>query len=85
MNLNDDESTTESLNGDNLRKTDEIGIDQIESSEERKKRLRKTFGNCYKLSEILSNQGLKLSPYISPLLTEEPVLDKMPKTYLIVG
>ena len=56
-----------------------------ENEIEKTERLRKKFGNCYKLTEILKKQGLQLNPFISPLLCEGYVLDKMPKTYLIVS
>ncbi len=56
-----------------------------ESYEERKKRLLKTFENCYRLSEALRNQALYLNQYMSPLLTEDAILKKMPKTCIIVS
>lgn len=56
-----------------------------ESEEAYNDRLRDSFGNCYRLIEALKKETLPCHPYLSAIFTEEAVLKKMPKTYLIVS
>jgi hypothetical protein len=69
-----------------MRKTiDDLNLlNPNENEIERNERFRKQFGNCFKLAEILKKQGLQLNPFISPLLCEDYIFERMPKTYLIV-
>jgi hormone-sensitive lipase len=64
-----------------------ITTDKTETEEKEKnlKVLQNLIGNSVYLIELLRNHQLPSNPLMSPLLSDDNLLKKMPKTYLIVS
>ena len=71
-----------------IETTDSIPLKDDEELAENEKNLmelQKLIGNSVYLIELLRNHPLPLNSLMSPLLSDDSILKKMPKTYLIVS